>query len=110
MTWVEVEFFCQQTLRFLAFVIPSSPVTALAMAELTMMACATPPATTALSRSIGAAATLFVVKTPATAAGTSERMSPKSSFWNLSSACVASAVNPFGEAIFPLIALNFVML
>ena len=49
---------------------PTSPVTALAIAEFVMIAWATPPATTSLSRITGAAATLFVVKTPATAAGT----------------------------------------
>ena len=51
----------------------------------------------------GAAMTLLVVNTPATFAGTSETIQPKSNFFFLKPACRPSAENPRGLAIFHLI-------
>ena len=59
---------------------PRRPVQALALPELTTMACASPPGTRSRQILTGAAQTWLVVNMPAVVAGTSETIRARSRF------------------------------
>src|SRR5438874_1891942 len=96
---------------------PCLPVQALALPELTTMACAMPFLTRSMQTFTGAAQTWLVVNMPATVAGTSETMSARSRFLpfsdpfpvpsRLMSQKTPEARKPLGATMEPGMSLNF---
>src|SRR2546430_11596565 len=96
---------------------PCLPVQALALPELTTMACAMPFLTRSMQTFTGAAQTWLVVNMPATVAGTSETMSARSRFLpfaepfpvprRLMLQKTPEARKPFGATMEPGTFLNF---